>query len=156
MLLYHDIYRVALFGHRDFGAHRRLDDTLYPYLKELLRTKPFVEIYIGRDGEFDIYAASIVKRVQEAMGKENSELNLVLPYMEKDIEDFEKYYDRVIIPITAHPKLAITKRNEWMAENADIVICYIERESGGAYTAMKYAKEHEKEIVNLAENKIEK
>ena len=151
MLLYHDIYRVALFGHRDFCAHRRLDDTLYLYLKELLRTKPFVEIYIGRDGEFDRYAASVVKRVQNAMGKENSELNLVLPYIKKDIEDFEKYYDRVIIPISAHPKLAITKRNEWMAENADIVICYIECESGGAYTAMKYAERLDKMIVILAD-----
>mgnify|MGYP005760100509 CR=1 FL=1 len=144
-----------MFGHRDFRAHRRLDDTLYPYLKELLRTKPFLEIYMGRDGEFDRYAASVLKRVQDAMGKENSELNLVLPYMKKDIEDFEKYYDRVIIPIIAHPKMAITMRNEWMVENADLVLCYIERKTGGAYTAMKYAIEHEKEIVNLAENKIE-
>lgn len=151
MLLYQDIYRVALFGHRDFCAHRWLDDTLYPFLKELLRTKSFVEIYIGRDGEFDRYAASIVKRVQEAMGKENSELNLVLPYMKKDIEDFEKYYDRVIIPIIAHPKIAITMRNEWMVENADLVLCYIERKTGGAYTAMKYAERLDKMIVNLAD-----
>lgn len=151
MLLHDDVYRVALFGHRDFCAQGRLDDTLTPLLEELLRTKPFVEIYVGRDGEFDTYAASVVKRVQGAMGKENSELNLVLPYMKKDIEDFEKYYDRVIIPISAHPKLAITKRNEWMVENADLVLCYIERKSGGAYTAIRYAEQLNKKIINFAD-----
>lgn len=155
MLNYDDIYRVALFGHRDFYAQRRLDDKLYPLLKELLRTKPFVEILIGRDGEFDRYAASVVKRVQDAMGKERCELNLVLSYKKKDIEDFEKYYDRVNIPISAHPKLAITKRNEWMAEQADLILCYIERESGGAYQAVKYAKKLGKEVINLAEEETE-
>ena len=67
------------------------------------------------------------------------------------MEDFEKYYDRVDIPISVHPKLAITKRNEWMAEQADLILCYIERESGGAYKAVQYAKKLGKEVINLAE-----
>ena len=66
------------------------------------------------------------------------------------MEDLEKYYDRVNIPISAHPKVAITKRNEWMVEQADLVLCYIERESGGAYKAIQYAKKLDKEIINLA------
>lgn len=148
--MFNEVYRVALFGHRDFCQHKRLDDTLSPLIKELLRTKAFVEFYIGRDGEFDIYAASIIKRVQTAMGTENSELNLVLPYVRKDIEYYEKYYDRVSIPICVHPKIAITKRNEWVVEQADLVICYVERKKGGAYTAMRYAETLGKEILNLA------
>ena len=148
--MFNEVYRVALFGHRDFGQHKRLDDTLYPLIKELLRTKDFVDFYIGRDGEFDIYAASIIKRVQMAMGTENSELNLVLPYVRKDIEYYEKYYDRVSIPISAHPKLAITKRNEWMVEQADIVICYIERKKGGAHASIRYAETLGKVVLNLA------
>lgn len=151
MLLYNDFYRIAMFGHRNFYAYRQLDNTLYPLLKELFRTKPFVEIYIGRDGEFDLYAASIVKHVQEEMGRENSELNLVLPYTKKDMEYYEKYYDRVCVPINAHPKVAIPRRNEWMVEQADLVLCYIERESGGAYKAVQYAKKLGKEIINLTE-----
>lgn len=148
--MFNEVYRVALFGHRDFCQHKRLDDTLSPLIKELLRTKAFVEFYIGRDGEFDIYAASIIKRVQTAMGTENSELNLVLPYVRKDIEYYEKYYDRVSIPISAHPKLAITKRNKWMVEQADIVFCYIERKKGGAYASIRYAETLGKAVLNLA------
>ena len=112
-----DTYRVVLFGHRDFYGHRTLDERLYPLLKDLIRTKPFVEIYIGRNGEFDIYAATVVKRVQNAMGKANNEFICVLPYPEKDMEYYEEYYDNVMIPECighTHPKGAITKRNRWM------------------------------------------
>lgn len=148
-----DIYKIVLFGHRDFCGHRILDERLYPLLKELIQTKPFVDIYVGRNGEFDIYAATVVKRVQNDIGKENSELICVLPYVEKNAEYYEKYYDSVIIPECvqkAYPKSAITKRNRWMIEQADLLICYVERESGGAYTALKYAKKLKKRTINIA------
>ena len=140
-----------MFGHRDFNGHRQLEERLIPLLRDLIRKKKFIEIYMGRDGEFDTYAATLVKRVQKDYDDYHAiEFNLVLPYPKKDMEYFEKYYDRVDIPISTHPKLAITKRNEWMVEQADLVICYIERESGGAHKAVQYAKELEKEVINLA------
>ena len=108
------MYKVVLFGHRDFYAHRALDKHLYRLLADLIRTKQFVEIFIGRNGEFDVYAATVVKRVQKSHGKENSEFICVLPYRQKDIEYYEQYYDNVIIPECAeksHPKSAILKRN---------------------------------------------
>ena len=115
MLNYDEIYRIAMFGHRDFNGHRQLEERLIPVLRDLIRKKKFIEIYMGRDGEFDTYAATLVKRVQKDYDDYHTiEFNLVLPYPKKDMEDFEKYYDRVDIPISAHPKLAITKRNEWM------------------------------------------
>ena len=49
-----------------------------------------------------------------------------------------------------HPKAAIVKRNQWMIEQADLVILYAERKEGGAYTAQKYAEGLEKKIINLA------
>ena len=104
-----------MFGHRDFNSHRQLEERLIPILRDLIRRHEFIEIYIGRDGEFDIYAATIVKRVQREYDDYHAiEFNLVLPYPKKDMDAFETYYDRVNIPIKAHPKLAITKRNEWM------------------------------------------
>lgn len=148
-------YRIALFGHRDFSGHQILDTTLFKLLRELISTKSFVDIYIGRNGEFDIYAATVVKRIQNAVGKENSELICVLPYTEKDINYYEEYYDSVMIPecvYGTHPKGAIAKRNKWMVEHSELVICYVEREEGGAYTAMRYAKRIGKKVINLAKN----
>ena len=154
MLLTDYIYRVVLFGHRDFNGHRALDERLFPLLKDIIRIKPYVEMYIGRNGEFDLYAAALIKSIQNAMGKTNNELICVLPYPEKNMEYYEEYYDSVIIPECAelsHPKGAIKKRNKWMVEQADLLVCYVERKEGGAYTALKYAKKLEKQIINLAE-----
>lgn len=145
-------YRVVLFGHRDFNGYQTLDKQLYPLLKDVICTKPYVEIYIGRSGEFDIYAATVVKRAQNAMGKANNALICVLPYPDKNTEYYEKYYDSIIIPECiekSHPKGAISKRNRWMVEQADLLVCHVERESGGAYTAMKYAKRLKKQSSTL-------
>ncbi|MBQ7343988.1 MAG: hypothetical protein IJW53_04390 [Clostridia bacterium] len=149
-----EIYRVCLFGHRDFNGHKILDIKLFELLKRIICEKDFVEIYIGRNGEFDIYAASVIKRVQKALPSSNNEIICVLPYQVKDIEYYERYYDSVIIPEyiqSTHPKRVIIKRNEWMIDACELVICYVERENGGAYRAMKYAQKSNKEIINLAD-----
>ena len=153
-----NVFTVSLFGHREMDDLRQLDDQLSPIIKEIIRIKPYVTLLIGRNGDFDIYAATVVKRVQKAMGKENNELICVLPYSQKDIEYYEKYYDSVIIPECigrTHPKGAITKRNRWMVEQADLFLCYIERKNGGAYTALQYAKKLKKSIINLAQKERE-
>ena len=148
-----DTCRVVLFGHRDFNNHRALSEQLYPLLCDLVRTRSYVEIYVGRNGAFDLYAATVIKRVQNVVGKANNALICVLPYTEKDLEYYEKYYDEVVIPECigcSHPKAAIIKRNRWMVEQADLFVCYVERKNGGAYTAWKYAKKLGKQIINLA------
>ena len=123
-----------------------------------MHTKTNVEFYIGRDGDFDILAASIIKRIQKRVGDENSQITLVLPYVKKGIEYYEQYYSRIVIPDhlqTAHPKSRITKRNQWMVKECDLLVCYVEHEHGGAYTAMKYAQRLDKKIINLAINEYQ-
>lgn len=147
------MYRVALFGHRDLTAHRDVEERLSAVLEQLFLRQERIEILIGRNGEFDIFAASVVKRFCK---HENVEMTLVLPYTHKDIMYFAEYYDSVQIPLCVegvHPKGAITKRNQWMVENCDLVICYIERESGGAYRASKEAERLGKTVINLATTK---
>lgn len=63
-----------------------------------------------------------------------------------------EYYDEIVIPDVigkAHPKAAITLRNRWMVDTADLIIAYIECEEGGAYSAVKYAKKLNKKVVNI-------
>ena len=148
-----EFFTVSLFGHREISGLKQLENQLFPILKQILQTKNYVVFLVGCNGEFDIFAASVIKRVQKAMGKENSELIGVFPYSQKDMEYFEKYYDAVVIPECIgrmHPKGAITKRNRWMVEQADCLICYVDRENGGAYNAMKYAEKLSKKVINLA------
>lgn len=42
-----------------------------------------------------------------------------------------------------------------MVDRADLIICYIEHEKGGAWQTVKYAIEQGKTVINLAED-IEK
>lgn len=86
MLNYDDIYRVAMFGYTDFFGHRQLEERLIHILRDLIRKNKFIEIYIGRDGEFDTYAATIVKRVPRDYDDYHAiEFNLILPYPQKRI-----------------------------------------------------------------------
>lgn len=150
-----DIFRVSLFGHRDIESLREIDELLIPRLKELISSHQFTTFFIGRSGEFDEYAASIIKRLCEVHGKEKAELALVLPYPVSRLDDYDKYYDSIIIPeslATAHPKAAITLRNRRMIDNSDLVIVYVKRKFGGAYEALRYAQRTNKTIISLCED----
>ena len=147
-----DIFTVSLFGHREIDDLLDMEKRLAPFVKHLLRKKCYVSFIIGRSGEFDEYAASVIKRVRKEVGTENSDITLVLPYEVADLEYYEKYYDDILIPESlhgSHPKFAITARNRWMVEHSDIVLAYVKRECGGAYAAVKYALKLEKEVFNL-------
>ena len=47
------------------------------------------------------------------------------------------------------PKFAISKRNEWMVSNADLIIAYVAQSYGGAYQALQTARRRGKRITNL-------
>ena len=67
---------------------------------------------------------------------------------------YEDYYSDIEISYAAskaHPKSAIQIRNREMVDRADLVICYIEHNEGGAYKTVKYASEQNKPIINLAD-----
>jgi hypothetical protein len=147
------LYTVSLFGHREIADSKQIEEKLIPIIQELLRKRDFVQFYIGRNGEFDEYAASLIKIAQRDFCMDYSDLTLVLPYEVADMEYYEKYYDDIIIPEClegVHPKSAISKRNRWMVEKADLLIVYTEKKQGGAYTAMRYAEKLHIPVINLA------
>ena len=148
-----NVFTVSLFGHRKIEDINQLEARLVPIIKELIETKRYVVFLVGRNGEFDECAASIIKRVQKSTGKENSDITLVLPYAVSDLEYYEEYYDSIIIPKAvcgAYPKAAITIKNRWMVSQSNLVIVFVSRDSGGAYAAMKYAKKLNKTVINIS------
>ena len=154
-----DIYRVSFFGHRRIERLSPVADMLEDIVADLLRTKEYVEFYVGRYGEFDQAAASAVRRMQSSIGHSNSTMILVLPYMTAEFADNEKYfydyYDEVEIcpeAAEAHFKAAIGIRNKAVAERSDLVVCYTTRKSGGAYQAVRYADRLGKRVINIAEH----
>ena len=125
-------------------------------MRDLINNKEYVEFLIGRDGEFDLLVSSAIKRAVKDHGYSNTALVLVLPYdraeYTRNMESFEEYYDEIEIcseSSSAHYKAAIGIRNATMVDRAELVICAVEREHGGAYRAMLYARQQGKREINL-------
>lgn len=155
-----EFYTVAFLGHRDFYANHSCEKKLIPILKDLINTKEYVDFLVGRNGEFDIFASSCIKRAKNELWDCNSSLILVLPYPTAEFRNSEKYfveyYDEIEIcekSAMAHYKSAMQIRNREMVDRADLIICYIERKNGGAYQTIEYAEKQGKTIINLAIDK---
>ena len=148
-----DIYRVAFIGHREILYNiAQIENEIEKTTKELMRKHSFVEFYVGRNGDFDIIAASVIKRVRKSCDANNCELILVLPYANKDECYFEHYYDDIIYPLApkTHYKNAILKRNEWLVDNSDLLIAYVEPDRvGGAMKTLHYAVKTNTYVINL-------
>ena len=147
-----EVYRVAFIGHREVDKHMQVADELDRVLPMLLGKHEYIEFYVGKNGEFDELAASAVRRLKRDWSAFCT-LSLVLPYEVANLDMIEKSYDEVIMPndYKCHYKSAIEKRNKWLAENCDLMIGYVKRESGGAYKCFCYAKECGALTMNIAD-----
>lgn len=151
-----EIFTVAFFGHRYIDNPFRIEERLEEHIYRLLAEKEYVDFLVGRDGEFDQFASSAVLRVRKRYRDDNSSLILVLPYARAEYlnneESYHNYYSEVEISYEAskaHPKAAIQIRNREMVDRADLILCCIEREQGGAWQTVQYAIKQEKDIINL-------
>lgn len=142
---------VTFFGHANFQETAELYERLALLLRAYDNTP--VDFYLGGYGKFDSFAFRQCKAYQ----KKNPQARLiyVTPYLGKTLDSrrgyLEKNYNEILYPPIEHvpPKFAICKRNEWMIEQADIVIAYVDCHFGGAYKALLHAKRKKVVYVNL-------
>ena len=148
-------YTVSLFGHRIIEDYNTVESKLYELLRIIMQKENReVEFLVGRNGDFDLMAASVIRKLKKETGNENVFLTLVLPYetaeLRNNTEAFESYYDSIEInEATRSYKYAIVARNRGMIDRADLVVFYVKNESGGAYQTLKYAEKNEKRIINI-------
>lgn len=155
-----EIYTVSFFGHRYINNFRIIEDRLEELLIKLLKEHEYVDFLVGRNGDFDQLVSSTIKRVKREFRDDNCTHILVLPYnsaeFQNNEESFVEYYDEIeICPEShaAHFKTAIQTRNRAMIDRSDLIICYIDHNSGGAYQSVKYAAKLGKTVINLADEK---
>ena len=153
-----DIFTVAFFGHREIDNSFKIEERLEEEIYRLLQEHEYVDFLVGRDGEFDQFASSAVLRLRKRYRDDNSSLILVLPYARAEYlnneESYHNYYSEVEISYEAskaHPKAAIQIRNREMVDRADLILCCIEREQGGAWQTIQYAIKQGKTVINLAD-----
>ncbi len=105
------------------------------------------EFLLGGYGSFDIISAHVVKELKTKYPHIKS--ILVIPYLNREYEtslyDFTEYP-----PIEKTPlKFAISKRNEYMVNKADVVISYVVFSWSGAATTLEYAQRKKKKIISV-------
>ena len=143
-------FTVSFFGHRRLESFSYMEQELEKLISKLLQEKEYVEFLVGRDGEFDQLASSVIRRCKRTVRSDNSSHVLVLPYATAELRNnqasFEKYYDQIEVcakSAKSHFKAAHQIRNRSMIDRSELVIFGVERMHGGAYEAMLYAIEKE-------------
>lgn len=152
-----EVYTVSLFGHRQLDYPVLTERTLEMILQKLLETVEYVDFLLGRDGEFDLLAASVIRRLQKNGRSANCSLIWVLPYptadLQKNREDYLRYYNDIEIcdaSAEGHFRGAHQKRNRVLVDRSDLVLFWVDHPSGGAYHTLLYALRQGKDTLNLA------
>ena len=137
---------VTFCGHRIIENKETLQKSLEEKLR-LLLDQGANRFYLGGYGEFDRLAATSLYRLKTEYPDIDSVL--VLPYLGR--KDDSGIYSRTCYPpIECVPKrFAITYRNRWMVDMAEIVVAYVVHDWGGAYQTLSYAKHRGKTIILL-------
>ena len=147
---------VTFFGHSTVTDFTDIKSLLYKTVKNVIAGEDKVTFYLGGYGDFDNIAARVCRELKSE--RKGIEVVFVTPYLtpsqQKKIREMEdsRLYDSSIYPPLENisPRLAIIKRNEWMAESADVILAYVKYSHGGAFRAVTYAKRKGKKIINLA------
>ena len=146
----------AFFGHRDAPMSNRLEERLEAVVRELITQNGVDHFWSCEQGTFDRLSRLVVKKFIK-------EFNLVFIHIVTayfpseavqrwmDEQDYDLIYPEELVRVPK--RAAIVRRNEYMVQNADFIVCYIDHDYGGAYEAVQKAKKYGKKIINLADEK---
>ena len=136
---------VTFCGHGDFHGENAVMDWLRETVEALI-LRGADDFLLGGYGGFDTCAATMVWDLKKKYPTIRS--TLVLPYLDHSV-DAAKYDGTLYPPLEKVPKrYAISKRNEYMINEADVVVAYVTHDWGGAAKTLAYAKRKKKEIIN--------
>lgn len=131
----------TFFGHRECWEldAERLRDVIEGLIQQGVDT-----FYVGDQGGFDAMVYSCLKGLRKAYP--HICVSVVLAYLPTGEMDLP---DAMYPEIEGHPKFAITRRNRWMIDHADVCVCYIDHTWGGAYKSAVAAKRHGLRMIGL-------
>lgn len=136
---------VTFCGHREIVNRDELRDKLNAAIIGLI-SEGADTFYLGGYGAFDSLANEVLHELKDQYHIHTS---LVLPYLDRDyLTDI--YDDTIYPPLESVPRrFAISRRNEWMVDQADVVVAYVKHGWGGAAATLRYAERKKKRIVEI-------
>lgn len=144
-------------GHSEiYGERDIISENLYKIAKNLIINKNVSEFWTGNYGAFDGISAHVVRELKKEFP--DIQINLVIPYLTKDINEYKeqyyKNYDNIImaeIPEKTPNSCQILKCNQYMVNCSKFLICYVKHSWGGAAKTLEFAqKQKHIKIYNLA------
>ena len=135
---------ITFCGHDNVPDIDKVREWLRHVLDQFLYEENVI-CYLGGYGGFDRLAASVVREKQK--GNPSAQAVLVIPYLNKKYD--ESGYDYTLFPPleSVPPRYAISKRNEWMVAQADVVVAYVTHDWGGAAKTLEYARTKRKKLI---------
>lgn len=151
--------RCCFAGHSDI-YDSEATDKVKRVAEELIIKYSVNEFWVGNYGSFDGCSGRAIRELKK--NYPHIKLDLVIPYLTKDINEYKELYykkcDNILvadIPLTTPKRLQIIKANEYMVDNSGFLICYIDHTWGGAVKTFDYARKRKLKIFNVAKNPIE-
>lgn len=139
---------VTFFGHKD--TPKETEPMLRSTLIDLIKNKNVNVFYVGNNGNFD----TMVRRQLEDLSKTYPiTYSVVLAYLPTKKSEYDDFTN-TIYPEgleTAPKRFAISYRNKWMIDQADVVVTYVTHSFGGAAQFKALAERQGKTIIELSE-----
>lgn len=141
----------TFFGHRIIN--KDIKDLLTRQIDILIAEHGVNVFYVGNNGQFDHLVAAVLRELKSR--NPQISYSIVLAYLpEREKEYNQLSYTETIYPEGLEytpPRFAISKRNQWMVQQSDYVIAYVEHSIGGAAQFTEYARKKHKTVINLAD-----
>ncbi len=133
-------------GHSQITEQEKIEAWLTLVIENLINDG-FDVFYLGGYGDFDNICCSVLTKHKEKYPY--IKRVFVTPYIDKNFD--KNSYDESYYPSLENtPKrFAISKRNEKMVEQADVVVAYVIYSWGGASKTLEFAKRKKKNIINF-------
>ena len=136
---------VTFCGHAQISQSEKIEKWLYAVTQKLIE-QGATTFYLGGYGAFDLLAASVLREQKKQYPQ--IELVLVLAYLNTG-RNTSGYDSTVYPPLETVPRrFAISHRNRWMVESADVVVAYVLHDWGGAATTLRCVRQKKKQIIS--------
>lgn len=140
----------CFLGHRDVSS--RICKMLEEVIERMITEEGVTSFLVGNQGNFDRMVLNVLRRSK--MNHSHIIYSVVFAYMPTEKKEPSIYLEgETLIPEgieKIHPKYAISWRDKWMVEKADIVVAYVTHSWGGAAKYLKFAEKKKKAVINLA------
>ena len=143
---------VTFCGHSHAILCKEELELLKNTLTEIISKHNDCIFYLGGYGNFDNICLSTITELKKTYP--NITTVFVTPYLNNNYSKLKwakTAYDETIYPEIENTPLrfAITKRNRWMIDNSNLLICCVDHTFGGAYKTLKYAKSRKLKYINI-------